>query len=147
MTEAHTPGGIQQSDPPEAHLPAQHWPLPEVVTFEEHPHPTASMYEAVQASEKFQQLRKAFRSFAFPTVIAVMVWYGLYVILSVLATPGQPSFMGTKLIGNVTVGMTIGLLQFPTTWLATWYYVRRMSSTLDPLANEIREQIEKEAAA
>ncbi|HRA06079.1 MAG TPA: DUF485 domain-containing protein [Propionicimonas sp.] len=148
MTDRHTPAGIPTpAGLPEANLPAQHWPLPEITTFEDHPHPTASMYQKVQASEKFQRLRTAFRGFAFPTVAAVVVWYLLYVILSVVAEPGKPSIMGTKVLGNITMGMLIGLLQFPTTWIATWYYTRRMATKIDPMATELREQIEGEVAA
>ena len=105
------------------------------------------MYQKVQASDKFQRLRTAFRGFAFPTVAAVVVWYLLYVILSVVAEPGKPSVMGTKVLGNITMGMLIGLLQFPTTWIATWYYTRRMATKIDPMATELREQIEGEVAA
>lgn len=148
MTHPTTPPGAPTDPPdPEYHLPAHHWPLPEMTVLETHPHPTGTLYQQVRASADFQKLRRAFRSFAFPTVVAVIVWYLFYVVGSVLADPGQPSLMGTKVLGNLTLGMLIGLLQFPTTWLATWFYVRRMNTTLDPLAKRIREQIEAEAKA
>lgn len=148
MTDHHTPAGIPNpADLPEANLPEQHWPLPAISTLEEHPHPSGSLYRRVQASDDFQRLRRTFRSFAFPTVAAVVVWYLFYVIMSVMADPGKPSFMGTKVLGNLTVGMLIGLLQFPTTWLATWYYMRRMQTDLDPKSAALRDQIESEVSA
>lgn len=128
---------------PEYHLPKEHWPLPELSIVEEHPHPSALSYAATRDGADFQRLRSSFRGFAFPTVVAVIVWYLLFVLLSTFAT----DLMGSPLLGNLTVGMVIGLLQFPTTWFATWLYVRRADNILDPLATKLREQIEKEAAA
>ena len=55
----------------------------------------------MQASPEFQELRSRFRSFVFPMTIAFLVWYFLYVLLSIYAT----SFMGTKAFGNITWGL------------------------------------------
>ena len=98
---------------------------------------------AIQAAPDFQRLRSSFRGFAFPTVVAVLAWYLLFVLLSTFAE----GFMGAPLLGNLTTGMVIGLLQFPTTWFATWLYVRRTDKVLDPMAAKLREQIESEVGA
>lgn len=140
MTHTQTPADQPGDESPEFHLPAQHWPLPELSTVEPHRHPEANRYVQTRDAEDFQKLRKTFRSFAFPTVIAVLVWYFVYVIASTYAT----GFMGAKAVGNLTIGMVIGLLQFPTTWLTTWFYVRYMNAKLDPLAASIRSELEAE---
>lgn len=55
-------------------------------------------------------------------------------------------FMSLPAIGNLNVGMVIGLAQFPTTWFATWLYVRRASRVLDPMAAAVRATIEAEVS-
>ncbi len=140
MTNKPVPAGASETDAPEYHLPPDHWPLPELSTVEDHPHPPANRYVATRDSEEFQQLRSRFRGFAFPTVIAVLVWYLVFVLCSTYAE----DFMSTPALGNLNVGMLIGLAQFPTTWFATWAYVRRMERKLDPIAKKIREDLETE---
>lgn len=128
-------------DDPEYHLPKDHWPLPELSNVATGvAHPPATTFVSVQQSAEFQKLRSSFRTFAFPTVVAVLVWYFLYVLLSIFAQ----DFMGQSAFGNLTLGMVIGLLQFPTTWFATWLYVRRAGDVLDPMAAALREKIEAE---
>lgn len=128
---------------PEFHLPKDHWPLPELSHAEPaHVHPSATTFADVKASAPYQKLRRSFITFAFPTVAAVLVWYFLYVLLSLFAVP----FMRTPAIGNLNIGIVIGLLQFPTTWFATWLYVRRASRVLDPMAASVRATIEAEVS-
>lgn len=130
-------------DDPEFHLPKDHWPLPELSHAEPAKgNPTAKSFADVKASAPYQKLRRSFITFAFPTVAAVLVWYFLYVLLSLYAV----KLMATPAIGNLNVGMVIGLLQFPTTWFATWLYVRRASRVLDPMAASVRATIEAEAS-
>ncbi len=84
-------------DDPEYHLPKEHWPLPELSNVgPESPHPPATTFVDVQQSPEFQKLRSAFRGFAFPTVVAVLVWYFLYVGLSTFAE----DFMSLRTSGN-----------------------------------------------
>ncbi|WP_169337850.1 DUF485 domain-containing protein [Propionicicella superfundia] len=128
---------------PEYRLPEDHWPLPELSTVEPHPHPPMSAYVRMQRSDDFQGLRRSFRTFAFPVVVAVLAWYFLYVLLSTFAE----EFMGAPLVGTLTNGMIIGLIQFPTTWFATWLYMRRTATVLDPQAAELRQRVEAEVGA
>ena len=51
-------------------------------------------------------------------------------------------FMSLPFIGYINVGMAMGLAQFVTTFLITWLYVRHANNKLDPLATEIREDLE-----
>lgn len=109
---------------------------------ERHDRREPSREEFVEASQtpEFAQLRKNFRSFAFPMTVAFLVWYFLYVLLSTYAT----AFMSIPVIGNVNIGLLFGLLQFLTTFLLTWLYIRHANKSLDPLANRIRARLEDE---
>jgi uncharacterized membrane protein (DUF485 family) len=96
-------------------------------------------YEAVQRSPDFQQLRKSYRGFSFPMTVAFLAWYALYVLLSVFA----PDFMATDVVGNINVGILLGLGQFVSTALITWLYVRHSNRSLDPLAEKLRIEMEE----
>jgi uncharacterized membrane protein (DUF485 family) len=70
--------------------------------------------------------------------VAFLVWYFLYVLLSTYA----PSFMETKVFGNVNLGLLLGLGQFVTTFLITQLYVRHAARATDPIADDMRERLE-----
>ncbi len=142
MTHSQSPDGPPDEDSPEFHLPPDHWPLPELSTFEAHPHPSANRYVAARDSEDYQKLRKSFTNFAFPIVIAVLGWYFIYVLMSTYAV----EFMKTPGWGGLNLGLWLSLAQFPTTWFATWLYIRHANNKLDPLAATIRAELEAEEA-
>lgn len=100
--------------------------------------PDPEAYVKAQASPEFVELRKRYRGFAFPMTVAFLVWYFAFVFASVFA----PGWMGTPVFGNVNIGIIFGLLQFVTTGLITWLYVRHANSKLDPLATQIRDELE-----
>ena len=102
---------------------------------------SSSAYVEVQRSEKFQELRRRHRSIAFPLAIAFLAWYFLFVLLADYAH----GFMAHKLAGNITVGLVFGLLQFVSTFVITTVYVRFANKNLDPVAEEIREDLEGRA--
>ena len=95
-------------------------------------------YAEIERSEEFGRLRKSLRGFAFPVTVAFFVWYALYVFLSAYAR----DFMGTKIVGNINVGLVFGLLQFVSTFVIAWWYARWASRKLDPLADDIRRRME-----
>jgi uncharacterized membrane protein (DUF485 family) len=97
-------------------------------------------YEQVQRTPEFQDLRHRLRMFVFPMSAAFLIWYLVYVLLATYA----PAFMATKLGGNITVGLVIGLLQFVSTFAITAVYVRYANRRLDPEAKRMREMIEGE---
>lgn len=99
---------------------------------------TSEAYQAVQASEEFQTLRKKFRGFVFPTTAFFLTWYFLYVLLSIFA----PGFMGTKAFGQVTIGLILGLGQFVTTFVITFIYARWANRQFDPLADAIGRRLD-----
>jgi uncharacterized membrane protein (DUF485 family) len=100
---------------------------------------TPEEYRLAQGSAEFTELRKRFRSFVVPTTVAFLVWYFLYVLLSTYA----PSFMETKVFGNINLGILLGLGQFVTTFLITQLYVRHAARSMDPIAEEMRERLEQ----
>jgi uncharacterized membrane protein (DUF485 family) len=104
----------------------------------ERPLPSAEEFSEVQQSAEFAELRRSFRSFAFPLTIAFVAWYLLYVLLSNYAG----GFMGTKLFGNINVAFVFGIAQFVTTFLIAWWYSRHAAAKLDPKAEAIKSRME-----
>jgi uncharacterized membrane protein (DUF485 family) len=102
------------------------------------PPPEVRDWESVQSSPEFQDLRHRLRSFVFPVTGLFLAWYLLYVLLANYA----PAFMSTKIGGNITVGLVFGLLQFVSTFAITIWYVRYAERRLDPLATQLREELE-----
>ena len=99
-------------------------------------------FEATERSESFQRLKKRHRGFVFPLAIAFLLWYFAYVLLADYAH----EFMSTKVIGNVNIGLLLGLGQFVTTFAITTWYVSYANRKLDPIAAEIRADLEKAEA-
>ncbi len=97
-----------------------------------------TVYEEVQDSAEFADLRARLRRFVFPMSAAFLLWYLVYVLLASYAR----DFMAIKVLGNINVGLVIGLLQFASTFLITTLYVRYADRHLDPAAARLREYIE-----
>ncbi|AUI52142.1 DUF485 domain-containing protein [Arthrobacter crystallopoietes] len=98
-------------------------------------------FEKVQQEPKFQELRRRHRSFVFPMAIAFLLWYFAYVLLADYAH----DFMSTKVIGNINIGLILGLLQFVSTFAITMWYVSFANKKLDPIAAEMRSELESAA--
>jgi uncharacterized membrane protein (DUF485 family) len=101
--------------------------------------PVEAQYLAMQASPEFQDLRRRYRGWVLPVAAASLVWYFAYVALAAYA----PGFMGTSVIGNVNLGLVLGLLQFVTTFGVTALYVRHADKVLDPVSTRLRQQFEE----
>jgi uncharacterized membrane protein (DUF485 family) len=99
---------------------------------------TGTIYEQIQASSEFAELRSKLRRFVFPMSAAFLIWYLLYVLLASYA----PGFMAIKVLGNINIGLIFGLLQFVSTFVITTIYVRYANRHLDPAAAHLRERIE-----
>ena len=104
------------------------------------PTPTEAKYLAVLASPEFQDLRRRYRRWVLPVTVASLLWYFAYVILAAYAA----DFMSQRIVGNINVGLVLGLLQFVTTFAVTWAYVRYADRVLDPRSSRIREEMEAE---
>ena len=59
--------------------------------------------------------------------VAFLVWYFAFVLAAVFA----PAWMAQP-VGNINRGIVFGLLQFVSTGLITWLYVRHANNKLDP---------------
>lgn len=95
-------------------------------------------YLEVQRSQEFLDLRTRFRKFVFPVTGLFLTWYFLYVLLAAFA----PAFMSHKLIGNLNVGLFLGLGQFASTFAITMLYARWADRQFDPTADKLRADIE-----
>ena len=95
-------------------------------------------FQTTEQSERFQTLKKRHRGFVFPVAVGFLVWYFVYVLLAAYAH----DFMATPVFGNVNVGLLFGLGQFVTTFAITTAYVIYANRKLDPLAEEIRADLE-----
>ena len=105
-----------------------------------HPHRPRREYLAVLKSPEFQDLRHRYRRWVLPVTVASLLWYFVYVILAAYAH----DFMSQRLVGNINVGLVMGLLQFVTTFAVTWAYVRYADRVLDPRSARIRDEMEAE---
>ena len=99
---------------------------------------TPEEYRAAQDSPEFVELKRRFRRFAFPMTVAFFAWYVLYLLLSTYA----PDFMSTPVLGNVNIGLLLGLGQFVTTFVITHVYVAHANRQTDPIADEMRGRLE-----
>lgn len=94
-------------------------------------------YEAIAASPEFRDLRRRHRRFVFPMCALFFCWFMLYVLLAAFAH----DFMSYRLVGNITVGLVFGLLQFVSTAGITMLYVRFAKKTMDPRIDALRERV------
>jgi uncharacterized membrane protein (DUF485 family) len=101
-----------------------------------------TVHEEVQDSAAFAELRHRFRSFIFPMTALFLVWYFLYVLLAAFA----PGFMGTKVLGNINIGLLFGLGQFVSTFAITMIYRSWADKKFDPAAERLRHRLEEGTA-
>jgi len=95
-------------------------------------------YIAVEESPRFRELKRTQRSFIFPLAAFFLIWYFVYVLLAAFAH----DFMAQRVWGDITIGLLLGLGQFVTTFAITMWYVSFANRRLDPIATEIREELE-----
>ena len=99
---------------------------------------TDGQWHSVHDSPEFQTLKRRLRIFVFPMTALFLGWYALYVVLADYAH----DFMATKVVGNINVGLILGLLQFVSTFAITGLYVWYADRKLDPIADRLRDEIE-----
>ena len=81
------------------------------------------VYSAIAQDNRFVELRRRYRSFAFPAAIASLVWYIIYVICATWSR----DFMAIKVFGQINVAIVLGLLQFLSTFIVACLYARHAS--------------------
>src|SRR5690606_15524019 len=99
-------------------------------------------YIAEEDAPRFRRLKRLHRSFVFPLSVFFLLWYFVYGLLAGWA----PDSMATELFGHVTIGLLLGLGQFVTTFVITMWYVRFANRKLDPVASDIRADLEAKEA-
>lgn len=99
-------------------------------------------YQRIHATDEFAELKRSYLRFVVPLTIAFMAWYLLYVLMSNYAD----DFMGTKVFGNINVALIFGLLQFVTTFGIAIWYARFAARRMDPIADRLRDEFDKETA-
>jgi len=97
-------------------------------------------YERIHNEPEFAELKRNYRGFVLPMTVAFMVWYLLYVV----ASNWMPGFMNTQVFGVINVALLFGLLQFVTTFGIAFWYARYSAAKLDPLADDLRDDFERE---
>jgi uncharacterized membrane protein (DUF485 family) len=95
---------------------------------------STEVYRTVQASAAFQDIRRSYRSFVFPTSGAFLGWYLMYVA----AQAGAPGLMRSEVAGPLNVAWLLGLSQFASTFLLTWLYARNARTERDRAALGLR---------
>ncbi|MER7077061.1 Uncharacterized membrane protein, DUF485 family [Saccharopolyspora kobensis] len=90
-------------------------------------HPPPDYAEIAQRPE-FHELRSRLRRFVFPMSAAFLIWYLGYVVLAAYL----PEFMSIRLIGEINVGLVMGVGQFATTILIIVLYLRYAARHVDP---------------
>ncbi|WP_332643395.1 DUF485 domain-containing protein [Aeromicrobium sp.] len=97
-------------------------------------------YQRIHATDEFAELKRSYFGFVVPLTIAFMVWYLLFVLLSIYAH----DFMAHTLFGNINVALVFGLLQFVTTFGIAIWYARFAARRMDPIADRLRHEYEEE---
>lgn len=100
-------------------------------------------YVAEEQKPRFVELKSRHRRFVLPMAAFFLIWYGVYVALSSFA----PDFMATRVTGQITIGLLLGLGQFVTTFAITMGYVAYANRKLDPISAEIRDELEAQEAS
>jgi uncharacterized membrane protein (DUF485 family) len=97
-------------------------------------------YQRIRETDDFAELKKSYLGFVVPLTIAFMAWYLLYVVMSNWAG----GFMDHKLVGNINVALVWGLLQFATTFGIAFWYAKFSARRMDPIADRLRDDFERE---
>lgn len=81
-------------------------------------------------------LRSAYRLLRRTSTLTALGSFVVYVVLSCSA----PGLMGSRIAGELSLGMALGLLQLVVTFAAVFWYGRSAQRSVDPLARAVRER-------
>ena len=71
--------------------------------------------------------------------ICALIWFAVYVVLAMFA----PDLFSGKVLGNINVGVILGLLQFVTTFAITYAYVKFADREIEPRTSALRDRLER----
>ncbi|MEG9512521.1 DUF485 domain-containing protein [Saccharopolyspora indica] len=99
--------------------------------------PTAERldFRTIEESPEFRALRRRLKWFVFPATAFFLIWYIGYVAVAAYAR----EFMARPLIGEINVGLVLGVAQFITTVGLTMLYLRFARRHIDPKVDELRQ--------
>ncbi|WP_369243753.1 DUF485 domain-containing protein [Streptomyces sp. R41] len=81
-------------------------------------------------------LRSAYRLLRRVSTLTALGSFVVYVVLSCAAA----DLMGSKIAGELSLGMALGVLQLVVTFAAVFWYGRSAQRSVDPLARVVRER-------
>ncbi|AZQ39903.1 DUF485 domain-containing protein [Streptomyces cyaneochromogenes] len=81
-------------------------------------------------------LRSAYRLLRRVSTLTALGSFVVYVVLSCYA----PGLMGSRITGELSLGMALGVLQLVVTFAAVFWYGRSAQRSVDPLARAVRER-------
>jgi uncharacterized membrane protein (DUF485 family) len=99
-------------------------------------------WDRIAATQEFQDLMATKKVFIIPAFIFFIVYYFALPILVGYA----PTFMATKVIGNVNLAYLFALSQFFMAWTIAFLYVKA-AGDFDRLAKDIIEKAEGQSGA
>ncbi|POX46407.1 DUF485 domain-containing protein [Streptomyces sp. Ru71] len=98
--------------------------------------------ETPRRDDGLAALRSAYRVLRRVSTLAALGSFVLYVVLSC----GAPDLMGSRIAGELSLGMALGVLQLVVTFWAVFWYGRSARRSVDPLADAVRERTAGRAA-
>ncbi|GAA4619838.1 DUF485 domain-containing protein [Saccharopolyspora hordei] len=94
-------------------------------------------YLEIAHRPEFGELRSRLRRFVFPMSAVFLAWYLGYVVLAAYA----PEFMSVRVVGEVNVGLLMGVGQFASTVLITALYLRYAARHVDPRVRALHQDV------
>ena len=92
-------------------------------------------WEAIEASQEFQELVAKRRSFVLPATIFFLSYYMAFILLAGYAK----DFMASSVYEGLTVGYCLALTQFVMVFALGIMYLKRADRDYDPLAERVVE--------
>jgi uncharacterized membrane protein (DUF485 family) len=93
-------------------------------------------YETLEDRTGLAALRSAYRRLRRVSSLAALGSFVVYVVLSC----GAPGLMGSRIAGELSLGMALGVLQLVVAFAAVFWYGRSAQRRVDPLAQAVRER-------
>ncbi|MBX9399080.1 DUF485 domain-containing protein [Streptomyces sp. TRM72054] len=122
--------------PPHTDRPSYGYDVPRYDPYGRAPWDEPYTQETHRHSADLSALRSAYRLLRRTSTLTALGSFVVYVVLSC----GAPGLMGSKIAGELSLGMALGILQLVVTFAAVFWYGRSAQRLVDPLALAVREQ-------
>ncbi|MDX3782661.1 DUF485 domain-containing protein [Streptomyces europaeiscabiei] len=104
--------------------------------------PARTGRQPIHAHPEFRSISAAYRRFGVGATTLSVGGFLSYVLLSSFV----PEVMNQRLIGHLTLGLTLGLAQFAVMGVTAFLYVRHMREHVDPVVRRLRAHLEDQEA-